>query len=272
MSAIQMEKLRLETANLAGKFSQPDVFRHDFLALMDYYSDRTFRASQVTLPDKLLASYHVPERVLWQIKRDLEPQVNSYAQDICLDCCQLLWFGETIEEKSLAVFILGMITPNPPEPILESLHRFYSPDLDPILRNMLVADGLHSIRRDHFDLWVSLIKTWIESDDPRQTAQAYQALTGLLKDEGGDHIPAINRLIHDTLPALPADLHTEAIQLFMMMLRISPVETKFILRQLLQSALPTNATLKRLLRKLVDIFPDPTRIELRTEYLQHYKR
>ena len=179
MPAVQMEKLRLESANLAGKFAQPDLFRYEFLELMDRYSDRTFRSSQVTLPGKLLASFHVPDRVMWQIKNDLEPQVRIHTQSIALDCCQLLWNGDTVEEKQLAIAILGVIPSNPPGPIIDLVLRFYHPEMDPYLGNKLVADGLTDIRRNHFDLWLDLIQNWIASDDVRQTAQAYQALTGL---------------------------------------------------------------------------------------------
>lgn len=272
MPAVQMDKLRLESANLVGLFSQPDLFRYELLEMLEYYSNRTFRASQVTLPGKLLISFHVPDRVLWQIERDLESQINNYAQSIGLDCCALLWKSDSIEEKSLAVYILGKIIPDPPDLILDTLHRFYNPDLDPILRNILVSDGLAGIRSRHFNLWLDLITGWIGSDDPRQTAQAYQALTGLLHEEGDKHLPAISHMIQDNLFSLPTNLHPEALQLFQAMIRCSPVETRYILHQYILSAGTTNQAQKRLLRKMVELFPEPARGELRSEYLKHYQK
>jgi hypothetical protein len=272
MPAVQMEKLRLESANLAGKFAQPDLFRYEFLELMDRYSDRTFRSSQVTLPGKLLASFHVPDRVMWQIKNDLEPQVRIHTQSIALDCCQLLWNGDTIEEKQLAIAILGVISSNPPGPIIDLVLRFYHPEMDPYLGNKLVADGLTDIRRNHFDLWLDLIQNWIASDDVRQTAQAYQALTGLLKEEGDRHLPAVHRIVRESIFTIPPDLHPEALLLVQAMTRVSLIETKYMLRQLIHLAPQANLNFKRLIRKMVDLFSEPDRTELRADYLERFKR
>lgn len=271
MPAVQLDKIRLESANLAGKFSQPDLFKSALKELLDFYSDRTFRASPVTLPGKLLPSYHAPERVIWQIKRDLEAQINAYTQDTALTTAGLLWIEETIEEKTLAVFILGRITPEPPRPVLDTLVAWYRADLDPILRNLLVSDGLAAMRRSQFELWLTLIKEWIQSDDPRQTAQAYQALSGLLAEEGDRHLPSITGLVRDNLFSLPVDLHPEAVQLMQAMLRTSPVEVRFLLRQFIQAAPREDAPRKRLLRKMVDLLSEPLRAEIRQEYLNHYK-
>jgi hypothetical protein len=271
MPGLQLDKLRLESANLVGKFSKPDLFRYELLELLDFYSNRTFRASQVTLPGKLLSSYHVPDRVIWQIKKDLEAQIASHTQAAGLDCAALLWKGESIEEMTLAVYILGRVSTDPPETVIDTLLAWYKPDLDPILRNMLVSDGLTNIRRDYFDLWVELIRGWIDSDDPRQTAQAYQALTGLLAEEGDQHLPSVIRLVRENLFNLPADLHPEALQLLQAMIRTSAVESRFLLRQFIQSAPVENALQKRLLRKMVDLFPEPGYSDLRREYIGHYK-
>jgi hypothetical protein len=271
MPGLQLDKLRLESANLVGKFSKPDLFRYELLELLDFYSNRTFRASQVTLPGKLLSSYHVPDRVIWQIKKDLEAQIASHSQSAGLDCAALLWKGESIEEMSLAVYILGRVSTDPPETVIDTLRSWYKPDLDPILRNMLVSDGLTNIRRDHFDLWVGLIRGWIDSDDPRQTAQAYQALTGLLAEEGDKHLPSVIRLVRENLFSLPSDLHPEALQLLQAMIRTSAVESRFLLRQCIQTAPVENSLQKRLLRKMVDLFPEPGYSELRKEYIGHYK-
>jgi hypothetical protein len=271
MPAVQLDKLRLQSANLVGRFSQPELFRYELLEIFEYYSDRTFRSSPVTLPGKLLTSFNLPERVLWQIERDLEAQIKNYPQADGLELCKLLWKGETSEEKSLAVFILGKVTSTPPEPILDVLHQWYHPEMDPTLQKILFADGLAEMRKDHFDEWLKLIQEWVQSGDPRRIGQAYQALTGLLLEQGEKYLPAISRLIQDTIQHLPASTHPEAIQLFQAMVRTSPVESRYLLRKMIQAAPSGNQIQKRLLRKIIDLFPDLPRSELRTEYLNHYK-
>lgn len=272
MPAVQLEKIRAESASLVQKFNQPAIFRSNLLDMFEYYSDRTFRASPVTLPDKLFTSYHVPERMLWQIKNDLAVKVDQSSQEDALDCAQLLWEGNSIEEKSLAVFILGWTTSTPSGPILNCLQRWYQPDLDPILRKMLVSDGLRGIRKEHIDQWVQLIKSWIESDDTRQTAQALQAITGLLAEEGGRHLPSIFRLVETHFFDLPSDIQPETIQLIDAMLKTSPMEVKFLLRQLIREAPLQDTSSKRLLRKLIDICPPEIRSELRSDFLAHYRK
>ena len=56
------------------------------------------------------------------------------------------------------------------------------------------------------------------------------------------------------------------------MTRVSLIETKYMLRQLIHLAPQTNLNFKRLIRKMVDLFSEPDRTELRADYLERFKR
>ena len=161
MPAIYLDKLKLQSANLAGKFGQSDEFMDDLLELFEFYSDRTFRAGNNTLAGRLHISYHLPERVFWQIERDLETQINIFPQEHALRLAGLLWTGESLEEKKLAVFILGRTSVSPSQPVLETYRNWFEQEDDSYLRQELVANGLLRLRREAFAIWLPLVQEWV---------------------------------------------------------------------------------------------------------------
>jgi hypothetical protein len=47
MPAINLAQLKTKAARLSEKFSDPDVFVHDLSEFLDFYSNRTIRATQI---------------------------------------------------------------------------------------------------------------------------------------------------------------------------------------------------------------------------------
>jgi hypothetical protein len=271
MPAIYLEKLKLQSANLAGKFSQPEEFLHDLLELFEYYSNRTFRAGNNTLAGRLLASYHLPDRVLWQIERDLESQVKSYSQEDALRLANLLWKGESLEEKKLAVFLLGRITIEPHQPVLDTYQRWFKEEDDPAIRNELVTEGLFRLRREALPVWSDLIRGWITDQNEVYLGQGYLALAEYLRETGDQNVPVILNIIRPSLLEISATHHPEMLGLMQKLFQVSPIETIFILQEEIQRSNPRSAKHKRILRKIVQIIPPEHQGTIKLAYLEHFR-
>ncbi len=271
MPAIQLDKLKLQTANLAGKVGQPDLFQADLLDLFDHYSNRTFRAGTNTLANRMSSTYHLPDRVLWQIERDLEPQIHIYDQEQSLILAETLWSGKSLEEKQIAIFILGQIPVEVDQPILETFTRWFQPGLDPHLRMNLVTVGLDRLRQEKFEDWMSLVQQWLASPLEEKHAQAFLALVELLQETGDTHLPSVNKIVSDVVLDTPASLHHELITLFRVMVQVSLIETSYLTRDIIRRSNPQNVNHKRLLRKMIQLFPDAEQPEIKRQYLEHFR-
>lgn len=271
MPAVYLEKLKLQSANLAGKFSQPEEFLRDLLELFDYYSNRTFRAGNNTLAGRLLASYHLPERVLWQIERDMESQVKSYPQDDSLRLVNQLWKGESLEEKKLAVFLLGRMSVDPYQPVLDTYQRWFMEEDDPTIRNALVADGLFRLRREALPVWSDLIRGWITDQNGMNQGHGYLALAEYLHETGDQNVPVILNIIRPSLLEIPATHHPEMLGLMQKLLQVSPIETIFMLQEEIQSSNPRSVKHKRILRKIAQIIPVEHQNEIKLAFLEHFR-
>ncbi len=271
MPAIQLDKLKLQTANLAGKVGQPDIFQSELLELFDLYSNRTFRAGTNTLSSRMSSTYHVADRVIWQIERDLEPQIHIYDQDQSLLLANILWSGESLEEKLIAIFILGQIPVEVDQPVLETFTRWFQPELDSLLRMRLVTVGLHRLRREKFTDWMGLIQEWIASPLEEKHAQAFLALVELLQETGESHLPSVNKIMRDTILTISPQNHYELLALFRVMVQVSLIETSYLTGEILGNSDPKNINHKRLLRKMIELFPENAQAELKRKYLEHFR-
>lgn len=271
MPAIQLDRLKLQTANLAGKVGQPDLFQADLLELFDLYSNRTFRAGTNTLAHRMSSTYHLPDRVLWQIERDLEPQIHIYDPEQSLILAEALWSGESLEEKQIAIFILGQIPVEVDQPIMETFNRWFQPGLDPVLRMNLVTNGLNRLRRERFEDWMSLVKQWLASPTDEKHAQAFLALVELLQETGETHLPSVNKIVSGIVLDTSASLHHELLTLFRVMVQVSLIETDYLIREIIRRSDPQNANHKRLLRKMIQLFPESEQPEIKRQYLEHFR-
>jgi len=271
MPAIQIDKLKLQTANLAGKVGQPDIFQEDLLELFDTYSNRTFRAGTDTLTHRLASSFHLPDRVIWQVERDLEPQIHIYDPEQSLILADTLWQGDSLEEKSIAIFILGQIPVVNEKPVVETLTRWYLPGLDPALQLRLVTSGLTRLRREKFPVWRQLIESWLTSSDTDKHAQALLALVELLQESGEAHLPAISRILRETVLQTPAKMHSEVVTLFHAMIQVSVIESTFLMNEIIHQANSRDMNQKRLLRKMIQVFPESEQAKIKQHYLEHFR-
>lgn len=72
MPAIDLARLKKQTAQLADMFDQPAVFLRELREVLEFYVNRTLR-SQSVAPSSVLPTYRTPVVVLRQIEKELGP-------------------------------------------------------------------------------------------------------------------------------------------------------------------------------------------------------
>jgi hypothetical protein len=260
LPAVQLAKLKLEIERLLDSFGSPAEFKHSLDDLLEFYSDRVYRAGQTVTFRPLTPTRHVPRLVMQQLELALRPYCEAYAA-AAFALADVLWPNPYLENRHLAIFILGQCAIDPPLPLMERLQEWAKPDVPTEIADLLFSLGTARLRKENPALWLNVIQSWLESPDLERQRLGLQALLPLVDDSSFYNLPPIFRMItafmHNPQPMLLPGLGS----LLEALIRRSPAETHFFLRQILGS--PTPPLTVRLIRRLIPLFSPESQASLR---------
>ena len=262
MPAIQLPRLKIQAAKLAGQFVDPVVFCRSLHNLLDFYADRAYRPGQVGDSRPLMAAYHVPSPVLREVIKVLTPFTLS-APEAVLALCDTLWSEPYLEFRLLAVSLLGLISPYPPDPVLLRVRDWTKPRTEARLAKALINTGLSQIRREYQARYLQLAETWLASPELSSQQLGLYALVPLLELQEFQDIPLIIKMLTPLVRTAPLALRPDLIDVIAGLAKRSPQETAFFLRQnlVVKSDNPVTAWL---IRQSLHSFPAEIQKSLRS--------
>lgn len=262
MPAIQPARLKIQTARLAEDFSDPSVFVRSLHGLLDHYADRTYRAGQAGEPPPLLKAYHVPPPVLRQILKELTPAILQDRPGV-LTLSKWLWDEPVFEFRSLAIALIGQVTPEPPEEILDLVETWAIPSTELRLLKSIFATGLSRVRREFPQVYLRQAGRWLASERTFNRQLGLQALVPLLAEAEFENLPVVFRMLAPLVRAAPVPLHPDLLDIIQQLARHSPKETAFFLRQNLEIKTDNPGT-AWLARHSLSSFPPEIQASLRS--------
>jgi len=258
MPAIDLARLKKQTAQLADVFSEPATFLHELREILEFYVNRSLR-SQSVAPSSVLQTYRTPLVVLRQIEKEIGP-VAEQQPILALELADALWDEGWLETKLLAAFLLGRIPPQE-ERLLARLTAWTQAVRDPEVRAALLTTSLTRLRRETPDLFLVLVREWLHPARQRMWSNGVQALVPLISSPEFDNLPPIFEIVEPILKASPATLQYDLQELILTLYEASPDETTYFLQQILKgtkSPLPAIA-----LRRMSPELPDELQSSLR---------
>jgi hypothetical protein len=249
MPAIDLARLKKQTAKLADLFDQPADFLREHREVLDYYVNRTLR-SQGVAPSSVLPTYRTPPVVLRQIETELGPVAEKKPIQ-ALELADALWDEGWLETRLLAAFLLGRIPPQE-ERLLARLTAWTQAVRDPSVRAALLTTSLTRLRKETPDLFLILVREWLHPARQRMWSNGIQALVPLVNTPDFDNLPPILDIVEPILKASPAALQFDLQELLIALYKASPDETIYFLQQILhetKSQLPA-VSLRRMLPDL----------------------
>ncbi len=260
MPAIHLPRLKIQVAKLAEQSTDPVIFCRSLHNLLDSYAGRIYRPGQGGAPPPLLTAYHVPPPVLREVIKELTPFIHN-APDMAFVLIDALWSEPYLEFRLLAIALLGLISPYPPEPVLFRVQAWASPNTEVSLINALINTGLTRIRCEIPAIYLHQIESWLASRDVFSKQLALQAIVPLVNMQEFQDIPLIFRLLAPLIHSVPTQLRPDLLSVITCLAKRSPQETAILLRQnlVIESDNPVTAWL---IRHSLNSFPGEIQIKL----------
>jgi hypothetical protein len=258
MPAIDLARLKKQTALLADVFDQPTVFLRELREVLEFYVNRTLR-SQSVAPSSVLPTYRTPVVVLRHIETELGPVAERQSVQ-ALELADALWDEGWLETKLLAAFLLGRIPPQE-ERLLARLTAWTQAVRDPEVRAALLTTSLTRLRKETPNLFLILVKEWLHPARQRMWSNGIQALVPLISSPDFDNLPPIFEIIEPIIKTSPATLQYDLQELIIVLYEASPDETTYFLQEILKgtrSPLPSIA-----LRRMSPELPQELQLSLR---------
>jgi len=240
MPAIQLAKLRKESAQLAEIFDKPDEFTKELIGILDIYADHAHRTGLSGEPPTLLISYNVPKPVIRQILIEITPQARS-KPDLTLEICDKLWEKSIFEFCWIAASILGQVSPDFSEPVFNRIQVWSEQTNEDRVVDILVDQGLWRSKTEAADLLFQRIEIWLEDTNPKSQLLGLRALKTLVLNANFENMPAFFRVLTPFLRNLPVNLRNDLRDVFLELASNTPVETAAYLRQFLENTYNTDA-------------------------------
>src|SRR6185436_18281572 len=219
MPAVDLARLKKQTARLADLFDQPTPFLREHRDILDHYVNRTLR-SQAVAPSSVLPTYRTPTVVLRQIENELGPVAEKNPIQ-ALELADALWDEGWLETRLLAAFLLGRIPPQE-ERLLARLTAWTQAVRDPEVRAALLTTSLTRLRKETPDLFLVLVKEWLHPARQRMWSNGVQALVPLISSPDFDNLPPIFEIVEPIIKAAPATLQFDLQELIIVLYKASP--------------------------------------------------
>jgi len=258
MPAIDLARLKKQTAHLADLFDQPNDFLREHHEILDHYVNRTLR-SQGVAPSSVLPTYRTPVVVLRQIENELAPVAEKNPIQ-ALELADALWDEGWLETLLLAAYLLGRIPPQE-ERLLARLTAWTQAVRDPNVRAALLTTSLTRLRKETPDLFLILVKEWLHPARKKMWSNGIEALVPLIASPEFDNLPPIFEIIKPIFKISPATLQFDLQELLITLHKKSANETIYFIQKTLESTkseLPSIA-----LRRMLPDLPQDLQTNLR---------
>jgi hypothetical protein len=260
MPAVQIARLKHEIADLCDQFEQPLIFKRRLDDLLEFYADRVYRAGQNVPFRPQTPSHHVSALVIQQLELSLRiPCFENKPAALLL--ADTLWLDPFLEMRRLSVYILGQVTLDPPEPVLQRLQEWAKPQEPGEILKLLFTGGTARLRREMAPRWLESIQVWLDSSNLDRQELGLMALLPIVEDPQFDNLPPIFRMIGPFMVSTKPELLPELQDVLEGLARRSSTETLFFIRQILGSPTPSGIT--RMIRRLLPLFPPESQTSLK---------
>ncbi len=253
MPAIDLTRLKTQAARLTEKFGQPEAFILDLNQMLDYYTNRTARVTQL-VQRYSVSTFGTPRPVLRQIESELAPLAQAHPAE-AVTLTKALWEAGSLESRLLAANLLGHIPSENAIPALSRLPDWLSRCTDREVRAALLSDAMVRIRHENPSTFFLILENWLASARPSFQIWGMQALIPLLQDPRFENLPAVFRILQPAIKSAGPMTQMDLQACLAALEQVSLKETLAFLREILRDQ-PSQLFLRTIRRILPGLSPE----------------
>ncbi len=230
MPAIQLTRLRQETAVLSEVLDNPANSIQAIHGILTSYANRTYRAGQSGEPPSLVKAYLVPKPVLRQILSELIPLTATNPQ-AALNLCDLFWEEGYLEFQILAAHLLGYINVEKPSMIMDRLITWSQSTPDNHVQDTLFNEGCQNLIAQESEYLITRIGQLIIDDSVSSKILGLQALLPIVSSPSYENFPALFNLLGPQVREATSETKPYVLPIITVLAHRTPRETAYFLRQ-----------------------------------------
>ena len=261
MPAVQLNILKQQINELIWKYTQPDEFLNCLHDLLDHYANRVYRPGETVHNIYKGKIYNTPQVVLNQIIIELIPLINENPKRMLL-IADSLWEDDYLETRKLGISILGNIPPDEFDSVLSRIQDWSKSADNKTIMDILLLDGSKTIRQTNPAIWLDQINLWLKINKPEIQIIGLKAMLPLISDISFNDLPPLYNKIEPFFLQESYPFHNELFLILDGLIKRSPIETGFFLKQVLSSGVTKDNL--RIIRKFIPRFNKKTQDDLRT--------
>lgn len=260
MPAIQPARLKIHSAELAQHAPNPDEFCRAFYDFLDMYADRTYRPGLSGVPPTLLHSFHVPQAVIRAVLQELIPFAVS-ERDPAIELTDALWAEPCLEFRLLAAHLIGQVSPESPDLILDRILSWVQPNTEERLMDVLIVSGLGRVREEQPEIYIQQVEEWLRSKESFEQMSGLKAISPLLTGMEFGNFPLVFRLLTPLLRSSTTSLRPDILAVIETLAARTPQETAYFLENMVRTE-GENSFIAWYVRHSLVYFPESLQIYL----------
>ncbi|MHC1772256.1 MAG: hypothetical protein AB9907_11060 [Flexilinea sp.] len=256
MTAVNLLQLRKQINGLLWTFMDPEAFRINLKQLIDQYTNLSYKPGKGAVTSIQSSELHVPPLVQRELELELYQTVREHPQS-ALNLCDHLWLDPNPEMKIVASRMLGNIPIEFLDEILLRIEKWAKGQPETYSEKVFLQNASVTIRRNEPDRLMSKAREWCGNESVKDQSIGLHLLIILADDPVYINLPAIFKSLEKILLNTPAVLQSDIVDLLMILLDRSPIETSFFIRRNLENS-PSKSVI-RASRKLLPYFPEASK-------------
>jgi hypothetical protein len=261
MPAVNPTRIKGQIEELINAYHIPRVFHRRLQDLFSLYANRVLHQGDTPQPVTVSPKYHLPPPLIRQLHTDLKPRIIKSPQ-ASLELADELWPDSYYEIKQLAIYILGHVTLNEPDPIIIRINNWLDAELDDGLKSDLLSTGTMTLQKKFPAAWENLIQFLLNHKDQTMIAYGLRGLQANFERSDYNNFPQTFRLLSPIIQKPDSSYMKEIENLVKTLINLSPTETAFFIKQSL--SISRSAETTRLIKRILPLFPEKIREDIKS--------
>lgn len=251
MPAIHLDRL-VQQINLVFEPEKPGpIFRDNFISLLEIHANLAYRPGDDIQRKSMTPRLHLAPVVMQQLSQKFTSLAKT-KPELALEYADYIWQEEFYETKYFAALILGLLSGDYRDQVIEHLVAWGSKTTDKEIHQILFQNGSKKIRESNVNHWLEIIQTWVDSSEPNKALTSIYALQTLINDPNFINLPKVFKIILPLFSQSNRKIIAALTFLIDDLAKINPVETSHLLSNLLLSS--TSSSIKQITRKCMPSF------------------